>query len=599
MPQLSNGYRRFIRRQVRLIKTIKAEEPYKRETTLTVILGLFCEAPDLLREYMHLAEEQISQRVHAFGSNLVGIMERNVLALGTLSVGSVAAFIGFHAIIVSYRGLAPLERIMAIGLLGCEAIFANNRIGYVYSYFRSTEFKSARNQFLARTSSASVACLVTVCDEPIAVIGETVASICAMRYENMRVYILDDSGKSENIDKITELARSLGVTVIRREGRRHYKAGNLNNALAQIDTDYIAVFDADQRPSVDFLRDIVPSLDEDPGLALVQTRQDYENSHSPIAHAAAIQSGLFYDHICEGKDAGGAMFCCGTNFVMRREALMDVGGFDTASITEDLATTMKLHANGWRTAYNDKLYATGLGPETLGEYFKQHSRWATGTFQVLKMAIRMFFTRRRALSAQQWFDYWLSFSYYLSGPANFYLLLLPSAYVLLGIGLIKAQGPIYLALFVVAFLSSWVFFSFTLIKRGYPARELIVVCARLETCKFAVYTEALVAAFLGRKRVFKVTEKGNRAQPSWFVFAVPLAVLGLNAIAVVVGLYRLGLYFDIYMAINTFWAGLNVWQLSAIIQYNSGSVMQNIQYLTPLRDESYAAAELGQDWAGR
>ncbi len=504
--------------------------------------------------------------------------ERHILILAALSITSTVIFISYHAVIFSYPSYSPIEKVMAFGLLLCEIFFAINGIGYVFWISQAGKYESAHDQYLSKESSSSVACLMPVCDEPLDIIGETLASICAMRYKNKQVYVLDDSTKEQNVRNVSNLARDFGATLIRRENRHHYKAGNINNALKQIKADYIAVFDADQRPAPNFLRDLVPLFAENPKLALVQTPQDYENSHSLIAHAAALQNSLFYEYIAESKDVTGSMFCCGTNCILRGAALADVGGFDTKTLTEDFATSLELHARGWQTRFVDKLYVMGLGPETLGEYLKQYSRWATGTLQVLKSAVKKFVTNPRSLSPKQWFEYWLSCSYYLSGLANFYLVLLPAAYTLFGVDLIRGNPLMYLVLLFIVFMSFWSFFLYTSIKRGYSARQLITVCARLETCKFYVYTKAFFAAFFGLKTSFKVTSKGGSRQLPWSYLAVPLAVLTLNAVSTFVGLYRLGIFFYPDFAINTFWSAYNVWQLSAIIQYNSGSKPQLSEY---------------------
>ena len=47
--------------------------------------------------------------------------------------------------------------------------------------------------------------------------------------------------------------------------------------------------------------------------------------------------------ICRGKDGLGAVFCCGTNVLFRREAFESVGGFPTNSLTEDFELSIHLH----------------------------------------------------------------------------------------------------------------------------------------------------------------------------------------------------------------------------------------------------------------
>ena len=55
----------------------------------------------------------------------------------------------------------------------------------------------------------------------------------------------------------------------------------------------------------------------------------------------------------------------------------------TISVTEDMATCMRLHGLGWRSAYHDEVLANGLAPEDLGTMLTQRLRWAQGTVQVM------------------------------------------------------------------------------------------------------------------------------------------------------------------------------------------------------------------------
>ena len=55
----------------------------------------------------------------------------------------------------------------------------------------------------------------------------------------------------------------------------------------------------------------------------------------------------------------------------------------TISVTEDMATCMRLHALGWRSVYHHEVLAHGLAPEDLGTMLQQRLRWAQGTLQVM------------------------------------------------------------------------------------------------------------------------------------------------------------------------------------------------------------------------
>ena len=60
---------------------------------------------------------------------------------------------------------------------------------------------------------------------------------------------------------------------------------------------------------------------------------------------------MFFEVILPGKDRHNSVFWCGSAAVIRREALVEVGGVATETIAEDFHTTIKLHAHGWKTRY--------------------------------------------------------------------------------------------------------------------------------------------------------------------------------------------------------------------------------------------------------
>lgn len=99
----------------------------------------------------------------------------------------------------------------------------------------------------------------------------------------------------------------------------------MNNALSRTDGDFIAILDADQMPEPQFLDRVLGYFD-DADVALVQTPpQKFWNvakGDPPLGSEAE----LFYGPIQQGKDGWDAAFFCGSNAVLRREALMSLGG---------------------------------------------------------------------------------------------------------------------------------------------------------------------------------------------------------------------------------------------------------------------------------
>lgn len=92
----------------------------------------------------------------------------------------------------------------------------------------------------------------------------------------------------------------------------------------------------------------------------------------------------FYRWIEPTRQRVGAVVCAGTSFVMALAALREVGGFETATTSEDLATGIRLVARGYRGLYVPEKLSAGLAPETIGAMVAQRCRWASGTLQTLR-----------------------------------------------------------------------------------------------------------------------------------------------------------------------------------------------------------------------
>ncbi|PKL23014.1 MAG: cellulose synthase [Spirochaetae bacterium HGW-Spirochaetae-3] len=172
-------------------------------------------------------------------------------------------------------------------------------------------------------SEASVDVFITTYNEDPALVERTAAAACAIRWPDKRVFILDD-GSRPGIEKMAE---RLGCGYIARgadwTGKpRHAKAGNVNNALVQTTGDFILILDADQIPSPRILERTLGYFD-DPLCAFVQTPQFFYNI--PPGDPFGTDAPLFYGPILQGKDGWNAAFFCGSNAVLRRDALMRLG----------------------------------------------------------------------------------------------------------------------------------------------------------------------------------------------------------------------------------------------------------------------------------
>lgn len=251
----------------------------------------------------------------------------------------------------------------------------------------------------------SVDVFIPTYNEDVGLLRRTVLGAQAMRYPHT-TYLLDDGNRAE----VRAMADELGVQYIARPEHHHAKAGNINYALRQTHGKFIAIFDADHVPQPLFL-DRTLGFFTDPKVGFVQTPQFFYNlnafeefSHTDTDEHWEQQS-IFFHYLQPGKQRWNAAFFCGTCAVIRRQALEEVGGIATDTITEDIHTSVLIHARGWKSVYLDEHLATGLAPSDVVSYFKQRLRWALGNMRVMFICNPLF---RRGLTLPQRISYFNS-----------------------------------------------------------------------------------------------------------------------------------------------------------------------------------------------
>jgi cellulose synthase (UDP-forming) len=467
-------------------------------------------------------------------------------------------------------GYRLIDHVFAFLLLAAEAFIMFHGIGYILAILKATrKYRETGTRVFGASVTPSVAVVVASYNEDPAVLEDTIVSITNLEYANKHVYLLDDSTNEDLQREAAALAHKYECTYVHRGDRRGYKAGAVNDLLKTLKEKYIAVFDADQKPAYNFLKEVVPLLEEDEKIAFVQTPQFYANTqYSPVAKAAAYQQAVFYEYICEGKSTSNAMFCCGTNVVLRVEALRGIGGFDETSVTEDFATSLLLHLKGWKSRYYNKVMVSGVGPETLAGYFTQQMRWAMGTIGILKKVISSFFRKPLALRPEQWYEYFLSGSYYFIGWANLIFMISPVAYILLGIRPLITEPLLYLAAFVPYFVVSLYTFYFTMGIRGYRPLDLFKGQS-IGFISFWVLINASIVAILGRKRAFGVTPKGVTGRLAIRYLTPQLLLLALSLTAAAAGIYRVVASADFTMLVNVFWVIFHIILIWPVFYFNS------------------------------
>lgn len=553
-------------------------------------------------------------------------------------------------------------------------------------------------------------------NEPVDLVMTTALAAQRIRYPHS-TWILDDGSRAEMRDR----AEAAGIGYISRGAEwddrpRHAKAGNINNALQATDGEFILILDADMIPRPEILHRTLGYFD-DPLVALVQTPQVFSNvaTGDPLGS----QAPLFYGPIQRGKDGWNAAFFCGSNAILRREALMQLGivgyvrdldrsvasalraasrvidkartnpaasdpavaralddvaaavkeardelraqkplgevtyrlhrrvdaatqsivasdvagieadlrelaalagpsgagatpeeqafnveqavsalatrelsplnaleavqavlrtiGVDrageaqpvmplaTISVTEDMATSMRMHGMGWKSVYHHELLADGLAPEDLGTMLTQRLRWAQGTMQVLMRENPLV---QWGMSLPQRLMYFATMWSYLSGYAAVVYFAAPIVFLVLGILPVHAYAVEFFARFIPFMIVNQVLFAIA--ARGAPTWR----GQQYSLALFPVWIEACTTAFnnvvLRIPLGFAVTPKTRPSDngPQWHLIKTQLVVMVLLVLAIIAGCVRLFVNGaePIGTAVNIAWAIYDLVVLSVLFQ---------------------------------
>ena len=219
---------------------------------------------------------------------------------------------------------------------------------------------------------------------------------------------------------MAELARVAGAEYLTRPDNSHAKAGNINAALPRTEGELVLMLDADHVPMPDALDAMVGYFDDEQ-VALVQSPHDFFN-HDSVQHyvVGRHEQSLFYRVVCPGKDRHGAAYWCGSAALLRREALLEIGGVATETIAEDFHTTIRMLRHGWTSRYHDEVLVQGLAPHDLDGYLLQRDRWARGNLAVFTLPESPL--RARELRPLQRLSYFASLAAYLAPPMRLLLL---------------------------------------------------------------------------------------------------------------------------------------------------------------------------------
>lgn len=396
--------------------------------------------------------------------------------------------------------------------------------------------------------------LVPTYNEDTALLRATLTGCVRMAYPH-RTWILDD-GRRESV---RSLAAELGIEYVQRDNCSGAKAGNLNHALSLSTAELVVILDADHVPHRDLLVRTVGYF-TDPRVAFVQTPHTFYNLDSfqydlrPEKLVKWEEQEVFFHLIQPGRQRWNAVAFAGSAAIFRRTALDAIGHFPTETITEDLHTSLRLHARGWRAIYHSEPLSTGLAAKDLHEFQDQRLRWAEGNLSILTVDNPLTMS---GLTLAQRLVYFGSIFHWTIGLPKLVFYCTPILMLFTDVHPVNNFDDTFLVLLVIHLTS--VLTAVKIAGRGWVR---IVLGDIFTTVGFWTYVRATFRALFRVRSRFRVTKKTGSSSASIVPRVTPHLVLVFGCLTALVWA-TLRLHFGISTHVEAvgaglFWIGINL-----------------------------------------
>ena len=207
--------------------------------------------------------------------------------------------------------------------------------------------------------------------------------------DKLNIQVLDDS-TDETLDICRAEAKKLqdqgfDIEVIHRVDRTGFKAGALEHGMDQAKGDYIYILDADFIPDADALKQMIHFF-TDEKVGMIQTRWGHINRHYSIF--TRIQAMFLDGHLVVEQTArsrSGRFFNFnGTAGMWRKSCIIDAGGWQHDTLTEDLDLSYRAQLKGWKFIFLKDVVTPAELPVDMDGFKSQQHRWAKGSIQTCK-----------------------------------------------------------------------------------------------------------------------------------------------------------------------------------------------------------------------
>lgn len=211
--------------------------------------------------------------------------------------------------------------------------------------------------------------------------------------DKFEIQILDDSTDETATIVAKKVAqyKAVGFNIYQHQRKKRigYKAGALAEGLTLAKGDFIAIFDADFLPKPAFLKKTIPFFNNKK-IGVVQTKWEHLNkNYSLLTRLQAFGLDAHFTVEQTGRNVGNHFINFnGTAGIWRKTCIIDAGGWQSDTLTEDLDLSYRAQLKGWKFKYMEELGSPAELPAAMNALKTQQFRWTKGAAECARKNLR-------------------------------------------------------------------------------------------------------------------------------------------------------------------------------------------------------------------
>lgn len=247
-----------------------------------------------------------------------------------------------------------------------------------------------------------VSIMVPAHDEGV-VIVKTVQALLEFDYpiDRYEVIVINDNSSDNSAELLANLqkiytGRNLEVINTDKITGGKGKSNALNIALKQARGSVISVYDADNTPEKDALRVLVAQLQQDDEVGAVIGKFRTRNKKASLLTRFINIETLSFQWMAQAgrRQLFKLVTIPGTNYVIRRELLEKIGGWDVKALAEDTEISFQIYRSGYRIDFQPHAVTWEQEPQTLDVWFHQRTRWVKDNIYVVLKNMKLLFDKK-------------------------------------------------------------------------------------------------------------------------------------------------------------------------------------------------------------